>query len=463
MSLGNPSTVYVVHCVDTEGPLYESTAATFERLEQIADIHVKPSRENLARIANGTLDLGGKEKIARALVDPQLLHYNETWDKVDAMLERILSPAYRRRFSDSTGEGWRFNWFIVDHVGYLDNPRRRDMGYHNIFDHYAEILSSSSENSRDEVHFHFHPMSTYHEAHTCGTSLFRSTHMWDILSRRVIDRHWFPSCYRAGFHTERPDTHWFLEQWIPFDFSNQAIKASELDAQQADMVNGRFGDWRRAPADWSPYHPSHDDYQVPGNCNRAIFRCLNIGTRLRLMSQGDIDLAFCRANDGEPTILAFTDHDFRNIGNDVESVHGMILASAARYPRVKWIHSGAKEAAQQVLDIRRDTSFQLNISLAPQPGGAVLMRVKSSEEIFGPQPYLAVKTFDKQYFTDNFDVQIPRREWTYVFDQQTIVPASIDKVGVAANSRSGSTAISVVDDFRAIGHSFDGHAADKLK
>ena len=91
------------------------------------------------------------------------------------------------------------------------------------------------------------------------------------------------------------------------------------------------------------------------------------------------------------------------------------------------------------------------------------MRVKSSEEIFGPQPYLAVKTFDKQYFTDNFDVQIPRREWTYVFDQQTIVPVSIDKVGVAANSRSGSTAISVVDDFRAIGHSFDGHAADKLK
>jgi len=463
MSVGDPSTVYVVHCVDTEGPLYESTAATFERLRQIADIHVAPSRENLARIANGDLDLGGKEKIARALVCPQLLQYNDTWDKVDAMLNRILSSAYRQEFSDSTGKGWRFNWFIVDHVGYLDNPRRRDMGYHNVFDHYAEILSSSSENSGDEVHFHFHPMSTYREAHTCGTSLLRSTHIWDILSRRIIDRHWFPSSYRAGFHTERPDTHWFLEQWIPFDFSNQAVNASDLDGQQTDMVNGRFGDWRRAPADWSPYHPSHDDYQAPGSCNRTIFRCLNVGTRLRLLSQEDVDLAFFRANAGEPTILAFTDHDFRNMGSDIESVHRMILASAVRHPRVKWVHSGAQEAAQQVLDIPRSSSLELNVSFAAQPGGTVLMRVKSSADTFGPQPYLAVKTFDKQYFTDNFDVQIPRREWTYVFDHQTIVPMSIDKVGVAANSCTGSTAILVVDDFRASVDSFDSRLAHKVE
>ena len=30
-----PSTVYVVHCIDTEGPLYESIEVTFQRLKEI--------------------------------------------------------------------------------------------------------------------------------------------------------------------------------------------------------------------------------------------------------------------------------------------------------------------------------------------------------------------------------------------------------------------------------------------
>lgn len=40
-----PSTVYVVHCIDTEGPLYESVEATFERLKEIFHIDLDPSLE----------------------------------------------------------------------------------------------------------------------------------------------------------------------------------------------------------------------------------------------------------------------------------------------------------------------------------------------------------------------------------------------------------------------------------
>lgn len=35
---------------------------------------------------------------------------------------------------------------------------------------------------------------------------------------------WFPLVNRAGMHNERPDSNWFLEQWIPFDASNQSIE-----------------------------------------------------------------------------------------------------------------------------------------------------------------------------------------------------------------------------------------------
>ena len=41
------SIVQVVHCIDTEGPLYESLEATFDRINQIWGFKLEPSNENL--------------------------------------------------------------------------------------------------------------------------------------------------------------------------------------------------------------------------------------------------------------------------------------------------------------------------------------------------------------------------------------------------------------------------------
>ena len=76
-----------------------------------------------------------------------------------------------------------------------------------------------------------------------------------------------------------------VEQWMPFDLSNQSCGSRESDSQSE---YGRFGDWRRAPSDWSVYSPDHDDYQTSGSCRRHIARCLNIGTRLRLLGIEDV-------------------------------------------------------------------------------------------------------------------------------------------------------------------------------
>ena len=39
--------LHIVHCIDTEGPLDEDIQATFERLDYIFGIKLKPTRENL--------------------------------------------------------------------------------------------------------------------------------------------------------------------------------------------------------------------------------------------------------------------------------------------------------------------------------------------------------------------------------------------------------------------------------
>ena len=54
--------VYIVHCIDTEGPLYETLDATFHRVKDIFGIDMEPSLENLEKLQREEIDLGGKEK-----------------------------------------------------------------------------------------------------------------------------------------------------------------------------------------------------------------------------------------------------------------------------------------------------------------------------------------------------------------------------------------------------------------
>ena len=132
----------------------------------------------------------------------------------------------------------------------------------------------------------------------------------------------------------RPDSHWFLEQFIPFDYSSQAMAPTAETRTRSHRRGRALGDWRRAPATWEPYHPAHDDYQVPGQCRRWIARCLNVGTRFRLLTERDVRQAFEEAQEGKPVVLAFTNHDFRDMRPDVDCVRAMLSSVAAEFPDV---------------------------------------------------------------------------------------------------------------------------------
>ena len=440
------STVYVVHCIDTEGPLHESLEATFERLKANFGLDLEPSRSTLQRLQEGRMPLDGLEDAVRRFVDPHLLAYNDTWDKVDAMLTDCMSPSFRRRMVDSKGGGWVYNWFCVDHVDFEVNPRRRDLGYHNIFDHFCAAMRDT-ESPQDGLHFHYHPHSFRKEAHRCATHWWASSDsLLQSISRRVIDRQWFPCASRPGFHAIRPDSHWFLEQFIPFDLSSQAMSPDATDkAVQSGTHGGRYGDWRRAPATWAPYHPDHDDYQRPGSCRRWIGRCLNVGTRFRLVTEQDVRQAFDEARAGLPVVLAFTDHDSRDMRPDVESVRQLLAAVTPDYPDVPFVFAEVVEAMRGALGLSPEPPCQLDLALSAADDGSHVLDVSTEVPTFGPQPWLALKTKTGTYHYDNFDIDVPHRRWQYVFDDDTFPVGALEMIGVAAANAYGATTVSLID------------------
>lgn len=423
--------VYIVHCIDTEGPLYETPIVPFERIKDVFGITIEPTKENLIKLQKGEYPLDGKEEAVKNLVDKNKITTKGDWDEIQKMLAQITSDEFRNACPDSYGHGWIYNWFCMDHVGFTgNNPRHRDAGHHKIFDRYMKMVSE--QNKGDCIGFHHHPVSYSGNYNDSGTAFWGSENLNQIYCRKIIDRQWFPVVFRPGFHTERPDSNFFLEQWIPFDYGNQAVHE---DTQQLDCANGRFGDWRHAPVKWYPYHPNHDDYQKEGTCRRWITKCLNMYARIRQLSLEDVDDAFKQAASGMNAILAFTDHDYKDMIFEINRVRDLIKSTSIKYSDVDFIYSDAVSAMRNCLNLKPET-FELTVKITKNDPQDIL-RVKTSHAIFGPQPFLAIKDKQGRYYWDNFDFAIPGKEWTYTFDNNTVFLNDIDVIGVAANNAYG--------------------------
>ncbi|MBF0093233.1 MAG: hypothetical protein HQL33_01355 [Alphaproteobacteria bacterium] len=435
--------LYVVHCVDAEGPLHESVEATFERLHSIFGVHLKPSASVLKQLQQGRHDLGDRElerQVARML-DPRLLACLGDWTAVEAMLDRIDREDLRHAVPDRRGGGWTISWHCLAHHGFNPalNPRRRDLGVHNVFDRYVERYGF--DGPLDRIHWHFHPIPFTRQANHCATHYLTDPVIFEIISRRVLERTWFPCVNRPGLNVERPDSHWFLEQWMPYDMGNNNF---DCDSGQPDLVMGRWGDWRRAPREWVVYHPHHDDYQRPGQCRRAIARCLTLQARYHAITPAEVEAAFTAAGTG-PVVMAFTNHDFRDLEPGIREMQGWLSEASARHPEVEWVYADSATAMRGALGHGDAPHARFDLSLAPTAQGGHRLDVRLDRDPFGPQPWLCLLSREGRVLHDNLSFDLEPRSWFYTFDEETLPIGSVALIGVATNTANGRTSVSTID------------------
>lgn len=428
--------VHIVHAVDTEGPLDENLEATFTRLEQIYGVKVAPTPDNLSIIQEGRGKRFGLSdhaaESARTTFSRENLAYNRTWGEIDSVMEDFFSPKFRGRVRDSRGEPWKATWFCMDHGDLDSNPRNKQLGYGEIHQYYSNLIARYGV--KDEIQFHFHPMSVGGNALSAATSYNNNSPQFVLeLAKRILKFEWFPSCYRPGFHSIRPDSNLFIEQWFPFDYSNQSY---DDDENQPDLARGRFGDWRNATRSWAGYRPSVRNYQLPGELNRVIFRCLNAGTRHRLLRKSHIIEAFSEARVNGVSVLAFTDHDWRDIRLDVDNFLRELSEVAGSFKDVDFHFSGAEEAG---IAARGNPKEKPELHISIEGNQALIRLLKGS--IHGGQPFLAVEMIDGTVIHDNLDLINSDEGWSYTFDASTLSLEAVAKIAVGASSSGGSTAI----------------------
>ena len=435
--------IYICHHIDTEGPLWEIIEELFNRLDIIFGIKLEPTYENLRKLQKGDIVIPESIRESVSLtVDPHTVGFKRNWGMIEEMLGRIMSPEFRNQMLDSFGGGWVYNWHCMDHVGFgAENPRHRDYGYHNILDIYQYMIKTT-HSDKDKIHWHFHPIPFRKAANIPATSFDNCMPvLFDIITHRLIDRHMFPVVNRSGFHSERIDANFFLEQWIPFDPSNQSVSEERQPKGQKDLMNGRFGDWRSAPSDWSLYHPDFYDWRKEGQMNRWIARILNMKSRHRNITVEEIEKAFVKAENGENVYLGITDHDWREMSIEVDDFREKLNVVKDRHPDVKFKFSEAVEAFRNVIGYTDDEIRENAVDMELNLNDNILTVNFTNGEPFGPQPYLAIKTKTGEYFHDNFDFHEPKKSFSYVFDSYTITIDELDTVMVATNDKYGNQCI----------------------
>jgi hypothetical protein len=149
--------------------------------------------------------------------------------------------------------------------------------------------------------------------------------------------------------------------------------------------------------------------------------------------------AFEEADTYGSSILAFSNHDYRDIRPDVDYVRDLLQKIKVDYSDVKIIYAGAQEAAIKHLNYEKLDAVPLELELKVEKN-SLIVNCKSGS-IFGVQPFLAIKDKVGNYYHDNFDEVNYSREWSYVLDSQTIRYDAIDTIGVGAAGRWGGYSV----------------------
>jgi len=425
--------VLIVHCVDTEGVMHENIDATFERIKDNYDIDLLPTQENLIKLREGINNKTYDSSLAK-FISPVQTTFIKTLDSHRSMI-LDLSKNYRFKLLDSYGAGYIWNWHVLDFVGFKTNPRHRLFGNHVIFDLFLEYLNKS--NNKHEIHdtiqWHYHHPPIDGSGHKSGLNWYYNNYYDYILSRKIIDRLWFPSVFRPGEHIERNSISFWLNQWIPFDYASRSIDPKYGYTQVDD--DGRRHDWREASTEWGAYNPSFENYQIKGTMKRSIARILDINSRAYSICEFEIEKAFRQVKDtGMDTILAVMNHDIRDMRPEHDKFINLIELVKQSYPDIPFRYCSGVEAMRRFYKLPKKDPIEFHVEFNRSKK---IVFIETNYKPFGEQPYYCMKTVNEEYFHEPL-FKIGEKKWAYYINFN---PQWVESIGLACNDDTGNTSV----------------------
>lgn len=311
---------------------------------------------------------------------------------------RVMREDFRNRYIDSYGGVVQFTWFASTHQAYAESDQRDGTILFEKLKQYAKPMAAygdmigwqyfhadweSTDTSLE--HGRWRQLTTFYGAkYLHGLDSAQAEQM---VSRIILEHGIYPTVFRSGWSWESNELSAWLDDLVPFDFSNAAPLKSVAGDSDA-TADGSVFDWSKAPADWSWYHPDREDYQLPDEMQRTIFRIWPV----RRQSDLGLGMAFAKANQGQHMLVCFYAPSYGDLDKFCRVVHAGLELGTQEFPGVYYKYVSAFEAAKRMLQLTDMNAPKLTIFRQND------FVVVTSDKPLIACPYGAVKDTSGRYF-----------------------------------------------------------------
>jgi len=246
------------------------------------------------------------------------------------------------------------------------------------------------------------------------------------LAQILLEEHRFPVSFRSGWHAMDNGWQAYLDTLLPYSLHDDYPAVRSDTTEPIDNVY----DWSKSSSKFVPFHPSLQNYQLPGNCKGWNVRSI-------YMSQCDsvfMETVFSEAAKGIDQVVCMWAHlpetDFLD---NITKVNTSAHKVAPRYPGIPFRYCTAVEAMQKWRG-GSDTTAPLLTLTEFTDGERIGWNIASDEPIFQPAPFVALEDRNEQYFV----LPCTRVNTTTWKTSQTFVKNSIAAVGAALTDTMGN-------------------------
>lgn len=373
-------------------------------------------------------------------------HYHSTYNQAlytdpTRQAYTVMDPAFRAPMVDSYGTPMKLTWWMMagQIFRYATNnnfPINNIMTLYLMKKYHGEHVIENG----DELTLHYH---TFAWTDYDGDGIYywnqamsfeESRDDWEFtLAQFLLEEDVFPVSFRSGWHYM--DNIWQAElnRLLPYSMHNAWPSHSEnYEEPIANAI-----DWSQSPSEWVPYHPSADNYQLPGDTPGWNLRSAHLSTA---RARNYMDSVFAHAANGEDQVACFWGHlPETDFADNLIALNDQAQAAAEKYPDVTFKYCTAVEAMQLWRQVSDTTRPVVTLS---QYGTVSDLRftVSTDEPLFQPHPFVAVKYKDESYVVLDL---IETAENTWETESIPFVN-ELAKLGVAATDTAGNLTTRII-------------------
>jgi Bacterial Ig domain len=357
-------------------------------------------------------------------------------------LYTVMDPVWRSQSRDSFGQPVKFTWWMMQGNIYRDAanlnvPVNNTMTLHLM----KQFQGAAIRQFGDELSLHYHTF-LWSDYQGNGVFFWNQAQTFEecradfdyTLAQMLLEEEVFPVSFRSGWHYMDNDWQQYLDRLLPYSMHDN------WPAVRAWYTNGPVNnvqDWSRAPNVFIPFHPSIDDYEVPGASPGWNVRSI----KMQAMAQRDMNAIFALATNGVDQVACIWDHLPEDFVTNFLRINEYAHVAASNYPTVSFRYCTAVEAMQRWRRLAAETAPRLDVAESAQ-GEALTLSIRSNRALFQPQPFVALRDAFGQYANlTAFCVPAGTNAWTVTLP---IPRDTVAKVGIAATDLAGNLATRIV-------------------